>query len=471
MISVLHPTARVSPSEAFPQGWYAAYRQWMSTCDSLANVEYIVAVHESRWERFWIDAINNNWIISGAGMEVESATVLTGDDIWLIVIKNCKRDCVVDQINEAAKYATGDILMGCMDDLSAPEHWDTLIREALPTDEDALLIMSTGAPPQRDLELMITNAFTRARYERYGFILDPAFESMFSDNWFSMQARKDEAAGLTRIIVRLDIAFDHKHPSKGTGVMDEAYSIENRPEAYENGLRAMRHKMGDTRPTLVMCLPGEKFSAEVVANLLSLSFHLSQKFSLVPPLFQYSSNVYACRNALAKRISAPPIADWVLWMDDDNILSIEAFEKLWSAMQEADAPDLIAAWCWIWDQQTGEAIPSCGMLEPMDPYNGTVRFTAVPADTSKFMGGVKRMDYTGFPSVLHRGEIMRKLVVPQFGPVLSVDGEDISFCLRCRQLGFTIGVHTGVLIPHLKLSNFQPAAKEARDARPVPDIG
>ncbi len=445
-ISVIHPTARVSPSEAFPQGWYAAYAQYMATCSCPDDIEYIIVVHESRLEEFWENLVSNGWKIRAGVARA---------------VNNVGRDCVVDQLNAAAKYATGDIIMGTMDDLVAPQGWDRIVldafeREGVTPESDALLVMSSGATPQRDLEIMVCGAFTRTRYKRIGYALDPDFESMYADNWFAMQARKDEAAGVTKIITRLDILFEHKHPSLGKGTSDTVYEQQNHADAYAKGLKTLRHKMGDTRQTLALCLPGENFPMEVVANLTNLLFRLSAQF-IIQPHFGYSSNVFRCRNYFADVLEANPTTDWVLWIDDDNILTPQSFDMLWIAANAPDAPEVVAAWCWIFDRGKGEFVTSNGVLAA----TGDGKLITTPSDASKFSGGLEMREYTGFPAVLHRGEIMKRLGKSPFGPDILVDGEDISFCLRCRDVGIRIGVHTGLEIPHLKRINCAPSVVKA----------
>ena len=55
LISVLHPTARVKPSKAFPCGWRAAFDSYLEKADHPEQIEYVISVHESRWERFHLE--------------------------------------------------------------------------------------------------------------------------------------------------------------------------------------------------------------------------------------------------------------------------------------------------------------------------------------------------------------------------------------------------------------------------------
>ena len=58
---------------------------------------------------------------------------------------------------------------------------------------------------------------TRKRYERYGYIAHPAFESMWADNYLTWEAKKDAAEGALMLVERLDIVFEHRHPALGKG--------------------------------------------------------------------------------------------------------------------------------------------------------------------------------------------------------------------------------------------------------------
>ena len=129
LISLLHPTARVKASESFPRGWRDACAQFFSSCDHPENVEYVISVHESRWFDFWGGELKWNPSLGVRKIECEGTHYFIHFERWgaVKIVKNTGRDCVVDQLNCAAAASSGSLLVGVMDDLRAPEHWDTLL--------------------------------------------------------------------------------------------------------------------------------------------------------------------------------------------------------------------------------------------------------------------------------------------------------------------------------------------------------
>src|SRR5258707_2447813 len=153
LISILHPTARVVPSEACPRGWRASFDTWLSRADHPERIEYVLSVHESRVEAFDRESAQHDAWFQGIGFQF---------------VTNHGRDNCVDNLNNAAKHSTGQLLVGTMDDYYPPEHWDTLISTAFYLEADAhgfpysglqpdemILLCSSGATPERDRELMI----------------------------------------------------------------------------------------------------------------------------------------------------------------------------------------------------------------------------------------------------------------------------------------------------------------------------
>lgn len=483
IISLLHPTARVKPSEAFPRGWKDAHDAWLSRADHPERIEYILMVHESRRDEFDEQPLGR----------VHFASRSYSPPGWreFTVVSNHKRDCVVDQLNTAAEASEGLLLMGVMDDFYPPEHWDTLIIESLPKvpvpnvkpawpnvlspdfDGEYVIVCSSGATAARDLELMIAGADTRKRYERYGYILDPAFESMYSDNWRAFQARRDEQNGLCNVIERLDIQFDHRHPTLTHGPLDEVYALQNRPAAYFNGFNTFAEKAGLKRQrSLAVCLPGEEFRSEWVARWTMLFGHLTQVHQIMTlPFFAHSSNVYCTRIELAQGVLDSPIpCDFSLWIDDDNTLTPAHFDMLLRDLDEHPELDGVVGWCWC-DNHQAEAIEaqkwtmSVGRQGPnMECYRFTLE------DFNKSDGPLLGTDqieppdgfWSGFPCVLLRRRALETLGSEAFTPVFHADikykfsGEDTAFFWRARAAGLKFAVDVRVQVPHVKWRVIEP---------------
>ena len=175
--SIIHPTARVKPTGSFPSGWMGACEQWAGASANSADAEYIVIVHESRLRDFWNSF---TW----------------GDAVapWLskwgrfTVVVNHGRDCVVDQVNEGLKAATGEILIGTMDDLFAPQDWDTKLSAFVPdTSQPVALHCLTGS--KRDNQIFNPACHTKVVQNLIGPI-SPEYESMFVDDEYTLKIRQ-----------------------------------------------------------------------------------------------------------------------------------------------------------------------------------------------------------------------------------------------------------------------------------------
>jgi len=131
--------------------------------------------------------------------------------------------------NKAARFSKGEILIQLSDDWQPPMHWDKLILKAMgDTSKPAVLAVSDG---HRTDNLLCMAILTRARYEQQGYLFDPAFFSMFSDNHFTDRAYADGV-----VIEAKEIVIEHMHPAFGLAEMDETYARSNAPANYEAGL-------------------------------------------------------------------------------------------------------------------------------------------------------------------------------------------------------------------------------------------
>lgn len=106
-ISVVHATARVAPPyPSFPRGWLDSVEAFAAKCDSPEEIEYILVVHESNWNTFWLKSpASPRWDKDGFGFGS------------FRVVRNTGRNCCVDQANTGAAAATGVVIVGGMDDL------------------------------------------------------------------------------------------------------------------------------------------------------------------------------------------------------------------------------------------------------------------------------------------------------------------------------------------------------------------
>jgi hypothetical protein len=433
---------------------------WFERCDHPERVEYIISVHKTRIEEF----LRHPPMNPGFGS--------------LVVIRNDGEDTNVSQVNALAAKSTGKLMVGTMDDLFPPDHWDTLLLEAVPELDGEFVVHCSSRSPRDREPLINAGCMTRARYQRYGYLVHPAYESMFADDELTAVAYRDGV-----VIQRFDIEFDHRHPAHGTAEVDDVYLAENRAESYALGERIFRSRQAQgfpvsltasTRRRIAIVIPGETFSARWVINTVELfSYALSQADA---KLFGgYSSNPSVTRQAISKDLLCENF-DFILWIDDDNILSGEQLQVMLATLEAYPEIDMVCGWCLVtqdgYEAQTRKV--SAGMF---DETGACVCFREKDVVSAK---GLIDVQWTGFPAVLMRGSMLRRLGWQAFAHIpAAVEwgffGEDVSFCKRAMEAGLTIVVDPRLKVPHLKLrdSNLStsPDVYIRLDGDPVkPDI-
>lgn len=466
--SVIHPTARVCTSLL---NWADAMFQWQRTCDNPQDVEYIVIVHESRIGAFW-GCFGDDQAIGHDN---------PGEWGRFVVVVNHLRDCVVDQVNEGLKAATGEIIIGTMDDLFAPQGWDTKLSACCPDTSQAIALHClTGSP--RDNEIFNPSCDTKVLRDLKGPI-SPEYESMFVDNEDTLQSRK-----LGKVI-ETGLVFEHRHPIFGAPA-DEIHALQNRKEAYEVGKRTFEKRraqgfprvdlpgfpkpqgLGDkllaslpgcaaSKPRIAFCTPGETFSMEWVSRVRTLDSYLANLGYEVMPYNRFSTNVYSVRVGITKDVIANAQAgifkpDYVLWLDDDNLLLPEQACRLIEFLDSHLDADGVSGWCWLRKHDRWSV--SAGLFSDDLRHLNTFNLDQL------FKGGTdpKPMQCGGFPCFLVRYSVLEALGPRAFFPWLCEDDpdwygpEDLGFFRKAFDAGFKFFVDPGCKVGHLKTALQEP---------------
>lgn len=488
LISLLHPTARVAPTKTHPRGWRAAFDAFMERADYPQSVEYILSVHDSRWP-----------VIALADSDTPERYPGIG---WLHDLVKFEHhdgaDNEVANLNNAAEYAQGEILMGIQDDLFPPPHWDTLLREAF---ADALLqiyeaphgdlaslplVLGFRSGSQHDGECTVAGAANRAWYARRGYVLHTDYESIGADNELTEEAKRD------RIFVSCPhIRFEHRSPSIGNAEPDEIWTQFRSRATWRKGAMILERRRAAGFPRESIFLPGETLTppASIALALPGREFHGMVQYAnmalygkLLLSGYEvdlhpfYCANVYSTRQIIAEAWQKSP-TDYLLWIDSDNILTLEQFEILKKDLDDNPSLDAVAAWCWcgteVHDTDTPPRV-NCGRWHEGKPY-----WNASFEPREMLAKELLPIDWVGFACVLMRRECMEKVGPRPFLPILSdtipggFTGEDISFCHHATERGVKMAVDPRVQIPHLKFRPLVPLAvaiahereKQAEQAR------
>jgi hypothetical protein len=148
-------------------------------------------------------------------------------------------------------------------------------------------------------------------------------------------------------------------------------------------------------------------------------------------------------------------SDWLLMIDSDEVLTVEAFDKLLETAHEKDRP--IVAGLVFASFDRGEPYPMPLPTIFLDAPEGFLPLHKYDKDS------IFQVDAAGTGCLLvHRSvfETMRENADEHQGAdwcwfwdgPINGDwiGEDLQFCRRVRSLGFPIYVNTGAILPHSK---------------------
>ena len=162
------------------------------------------------------------------------------------------------------------------------------------------------------------------------------------------------------------------------------------------------------------------------------------------------------RNVVVKTFLEETDADWLLLIDSDERLSIDAWHKLIDAAHDKDRPIVSGlVFAAFFDNEDGlRPVPT---IYRMDPEKGLEAIDAYPIDE------LIEVDAVGTGCLLiHRSVLldMQKQATPNQGKDWAwfvegaIDGtyfgEDLLFSKRLKSMGYKIFAHTGAILPHHK---------------------
>lgn len=446
IFSILHTSAR-------PHEWNKVYQSWLDSAHDPDCVEYVLVV-------------DHDWGFT------KLPTLRTQDKVmW----QAGPTHNYVSGVNRAAAASTGRVLIVNADDQYPCQDWDLRLLENIPDlDANYIVLPSTGTPDEHVRRIAVMPILSRTRYLANGYVLYPAYESMFSDNDFLAHARKDNV-----VIEAKHLLFPHRHPlcglpgerEKAWENADHQYKVQNREQAYHvgNSVFEARLAMGFSeqrgeiaqdpmqRPKLVICAPGENFSSEWVTQWTEIIGQLSPLYAIVP-LFGWSTNVYVTRECLADAANKMN-PDYVVWIDDDNIVAPGQIHRLISHIAQGKA-DITAGWCWLQSEQ---------YTVKDKVSNG--RFDGIRGEINRYndlFGGpddLVEVGWSGFPIVAMRGDVLNTIGPYPFRPIISdeypwgMSGEDVAFFYHAKQAGLKVCIDRSVKVTHLKRKPDEPVTK------------
>ena len=193
---------------------------------------------------FWLNFATNPCQVEHIFAVDEDDKVSVDMSRQFISVISQKKSCV-SAWNLAAKRATGDLIVQLSDDWMPCQGWDEiLLREVAGRDlKKEQLVIAINDGHRRD-DLLCMAICSRARLEAQEGLFFGGYESVFSDNEFSLRAFKDGVV----IDARDRISFQHIHPAFGKAPMDATYKHNNTRERYAAGLALFKERNPDAHP-------------------------------------------------------------------------------------------------------------------------------------------------------------------------------------------------------------------------------
>lgn len=155
-----------------------------------------------------------------------------------------KGDCVKGW-NVAAAAAKGKVMIAVADDFIPPEHWDSKLSSFIsqyPQGWDGEYVVKVSDGYNADLATL--GIVTRKRYNRFGWLFYPQYESMFSDTELTHRAMQDGV-----ILNANHLLFEHIHPDAGKRQRDASDMVHASPHRWALGETIFRYRQLRGFPT------------------------------------------------------------------------------------------------------------------------------------------------------------------------------------------------------------------------------
>lgn len=161
--------------------------------------------------------------------------------------------------------------------------------------------------------------------------------------------------------------------------------------------------------------------------------------------FSQNSLVYDSRNLLAQK-AVDRGFDRVLWLDSDMVFRPDLLERLGADL--ADGRELVSA---LYTTRKQPIRPAAYQRLGTEKRGGVETPVAVPV--REIPEGLREVEGVGFGCVLTSARLLKDVAKPYGRPFSPIDGfgEDFSFCLKARSLGFGLWLDGGVRVGHVGL--------------------
>ena len=291
------------------------------------------------------------------------------------------------------------------------------------------------------------------------------------DRWFSIRA---DANGFQ---LHADTAFPPFHVYRREQLDEAKYWFEmGCPESHfrdtlltPEWADSIEKAMAPPKKESIVCiLPGETFSQAWVGAWTEILHNLVGHYA-VSPMFGHSSVVYFTRQLMFDQLKTiEPRPDYVVWIDDDQILTVEGLRTLLRDLEDHPELDGVVGWAWCQQNAYGNLpMLSCGIFN-REGKSERLKYEDMQAMADDLIP----ISYSGFPAVVMRGSVVDRVGERAFMPVMDdelfppygMSGEDVAFFIHAREKGLKFAVDRRVKVPHLKLRCAEPVTTSSLEA-------
>ena len=351
---------------------------------------------------------------------------------------------------------------------------------------EIFVIETKSNTPVDEQGLMVVQIMSRARYESLGYALYPEYESMYADNDFTEQARKDGC-----VIDARHLVFEHRHPFFNTDIKhDMQYVHENDPKSYKLGEEILKRRrkegFGKLEPEMekmlpkppkrvvAFCTPGKSFDSDFLFEFGQLYVKLFLNGGIIHAPAK-SSNVYDVRMQCLMAVDQIEVKpDYYFWIDSDQLNLVEAYEQLQKTLDENPKIDIAAGWTYMLgntcinagffyrDEDKKLVINKAGVFQAENLKGGRDKFYGELLTDLGDSDKPFQVDWCGFGCVLMRANVIEKLQPHIFTPIYFYDkgvywvSDDTGFCLRCLDKGINIYLDPKAYVRHMKEQEVLP---------------
>jgi hypothetical protein len=204
-VSILHP------SRSRPELAKKVYDEWMGKAANPDDIEYLVSIDTT----YKVRHLYSEAFLGEVAPFAPHLKLWQKDNILLSIDHN---NSAIEAINNAAKIATGDLLIVVSDDFSCPQNWDMDLLKRLDGKEDFVVKTSDGGGQPWIMTLPIMD---RKYYNRFGYIYHPSYVHLFADTEMT------HVGDLLDRTIIVPMVFKHNHYSQKGGIPKDQISVKN----------------------------------------------------------------------------------------------------------------------------------------------------------------------------------------------------------------------------------------------------